>query len=828
MPNELILNPLSILDTAGHTVKALTRRKVSFAPHNGSNTGSFGNATWLPNGLINTGYAANPTGVVDYAGAVGDLMNNRIVAACVDAKARAMATAPAVIEKLEGGQWKRIDHDAAHLLNAPNDFHSYYDVQFATTAYEDTKGQGFWRIEYTKGNVPGEIWPAHPDKFQVLGTSDKYISGYRFEGETGVQELENKDVIHFRRVLNLHNGRIGWTPLLAGHVQIHGDNASAIYQSAITDNAGVMSLLIAIKDGLQNQQSVATGQIQEMVEALKRKLRGPGAGAIVGLNLPVDVHKMGYSPDEMAIDKLIQYFTTSICALEGVDPIIIHMAGGSDQPTYKNSEQAIEDFWRRTIVPTNLQRDAALTTQYLPLWGLDNKTHRVARDYDNVPAMQEDRDAKHQRYREDYKAGAYDLWQYQTFLGLTPTEEMRGVFYQKPKAEAAGEGEAPATTPDVAAKSIEAIAWTDEELDAMTEPYEVKYDPNQPRDSDGKFGHGGAGIHKVGHEVSIHTHGGAVQKGIVTENDHEGISLDVTITTNMSGREYTRTRSRWFEHGDIAEIENHTIGEKTNHRPDSQSLIKELIGSTKLDNVTRKLLTEDRYDVEASYIGNNTTQLKLIPKHTDGLSVHQGADGVRTFYDPHYATVENDIVRLKPEVPHRVSEVLPEQSGMMYRGMSHEEMQHIEKSGKVWSSGEYNVISGQENTTLWTTRIGSAESYASGIAPAHRKATFGHPAYVIQAPMADDSDRNVRLDKQVGGDELHVNRKVPKDEITAIVELRPVAQSEMTLFLEKRDDGHYTGTGTGRGEAWLVPMPIKGGRKSEGKALIELTDWING
>lgn len=468
MPNELVARPLSILDTAGEAVKALTKRKVAFAPQNGGI--NYSNPTFLPNGLINGGMAIGANGI-DYTAPVGDPLTNRVVRACVNAKATAMASAPAILEKLEGGQWKQVDHECVNLLNTPNDYHSYYDLQYATTAAEDTTGQAYWRLEFTRGGIPGEIWVEHPSKFAVEGERDEFISGYRFTGETGVTELEDREVIHFRRALDLLNTRHGTTPLQAGHPQVHGDNNAAIYQSAITDNAGVMSLLIALREAQVAQQGVVTGQIQEMVEALKRKLRGRGAASIVGLNLPVDVHKMGYSPDEMAISELIRYFTVSICALLETDPIIIHMAAGKDAPTYANFKEATEDFWSRTIVPTNTRRDAVLRVQYLPLWGLDPAQYRVSRDYSGVPAMQEDKDALHQRYREDYKAGAFDLWQYQTYLGLQPDESMKGKFYQPAPKPGVGDGQ-------------------DMPTDANA-PAAKSFNPNEPRDKDGKWAIGG-------------------------------------------------------------------------------------------------------------------------------------------------------------------------------------------------------------------------------------------------------------------------------------------------------------------------------------------------
>lgn len=507
MPSEYFTNPLAILDTAGETVKALARRKVSFAPQTGSSPGSL-NVGFLPGGLINTGLPSMFGDAPNYFGNVADPMGNRIIAACVNAKATAMASAPAILQQFEDGQWKQVDHEAVDLLNTPNPYHSYFDCQYATTALEDTTGEAYWRIEFDGRQMPGEIWTEHPGKFQVVGTTDEYISGYKFQQEAGgVIELEDRDVIHFRRALNLHNARNGWTPLFAGNPQVHGDNAASVYQAAVLDNAGVMSLLISLREQLQSQQGVVTNQIKEMVEALKRKLRGPGAGAIVGLNLPVDVHKMGYSPDEMAIDKLIRYFTTTICALLEVDPIIIHMASGPDSPTYANFKEAVEDFWSRTIVPTNMRRDAVLRTQYLPLWNLDPAEYRISRDYSQIPAMQEDKAQLSGKVCGEYKAGIIDRYTAKNALHYDVSDEDKGVYAAPAKPGDAADGEAPDAVAGKAWRvtSVKELPLKEIFSDSYyangrigdicpdADSLKLWQESDHPRSDDGKFGHGGGG-----------------------------------------------------------------------------------------------------------------------------------------------------------------------------------------------------------------------------------------------------------------------------------------------------------------------------------------------
>ena len=114
-----------------------------------------------------------------------------------------------------------------------------------------------------------------------------------------------------------------------------------------------------------------------------------------------------------------------------------------------------------------------------------------------------------------------------------------------------------------------------------------------------------------------------------------------------------------------------------------------------------------------------------------------------SLYDPEYFDIEEDTLvsdtgeivgrkdKLVPK-PHAVLRLPAEkQEGMMYRGMSGDEMKSILETGKVKSKGEYNFTGGQEGLTYFDINPASAESYASSFAPAQHKPTFDRPAYVI-------------------------------------------------------------------------------------------------
>jgi len=383
-----------------------------------------------------------------------------VVAACVNVIAQALSDAPPYLENREGTVWARVEtHPVIELLHAPNGYYGSPHLWSATAASECTAGQAFWRIEKNGAGLPAELWWEDARRFRALGDAEHFIRGYRFQTERGGWvELENDDVIHFRQALNPYNPREGRTPLSTGLRQVALDNGIATYSGSILRNSGVMSLLISAKDASSGAQ-ITPGQIQEFVDKLKQRLFGDGAGGIAGLNLPIDVQKMSYSPDEMAVDKLTNYAEASICALLGVDPMVCGLGSGTLQKTYANMSEALNDFWERRIIPTKNRHSEELGAQLLPLFGLDPKDFRIAWDYSKVAALQENEDQKHARVRADFQAGLMDMFSAQTALGIAGDESYRGIFYGGPKHSAAA--------------------------------HEAKSSPGQPREQNGCWNEGG-------------------------------------------------------------------------------------------------------------------------------------------------------------------------------------------------------------------------------------------------------------------------------------------------------------------------------------------------
>jgi HK97 family phage portal protein len=426
MPNEFVVDRPGALAALGRAMKTITRN----IPYSGGTYygrgSAFGGGLAGWNGAIN--YATQAGAKFDYDEAAGNLLDNSTVAVCVDRVAQAVNEAPPILQKKNSaGAWETAgDHDCIALLNKPmQNENGYGGVHLwgATAAFECVHGEAKWILEFTRGGAPAEIRIEDPTRVVPYGDPDNFIKGYKFWPVGGAPlELDQRQVVHFRHALNHNDTRVGWGPMQTGKRQVAGDNAVSSYHAALLRNNAMASMLVSFKEQVSSND-VTPDQFQAWIAQFRRHFSGEGIGGVAGMNLPLEVHKLGYSPDEMALDKLVSYYETKICALIGVDPMVAGLGSGTEHRTYANMGEAINDFWERRIKPTKNRYTSELGAQYLPLWDLDPNEYRIGWDYSDVGALQENEQQLYGQMNEAYKAGWLKKSEARARVGLEVTPE---------------------------------------------------------------------------------------------------------------------------------------------------------------------------------------------------------------------------------------------------------------------------------------------------------------------------------------------------------------------------------------------------------------------
>lgn len=390
---------MSFVEELGLSVKSSLSRaakSIPFSRYGGNN--SYGGFGMMDAASAAALYSSQPGSKLDYATIARRLEDNGVVAACVDSIAQALADAPAILQRRDGDTWKRVpDHPCLDLLHNPNGFYSSAHLWAATAGMSSTYGNGFWRLAWDNYKVrPREIW-WEPTLAPVYD-ENSFISAYNVRVDGKPYRLERDEVVHFRHALNPRNPRWGYSPLQSVIRQIAGDNAAATYQVSILNRSGVASMIVTMKDMADMAQRQIAAQVTPAkVEDFRKKLHdattGDRAGSIAATSLPLDVKVLGYSPEQLALDKLIAYYESRICAALRVPPMVVGLSAGDATKTYANYPEAIKDFWQRCIQPMQKRQSMDLSTQFLPHFNLDPTVYRIWWDYSEVEALQENEES---------------------------------------------------------------------------------------------------------------------------------------------------------------------------------------------------------------------------------------------------------------------------------------------------------------------------------------------------------------------------------------------------------------------------------------------------
>ena len=219
---------------------------------------------------------------------------------------------------------------------------------------------------------------------------------------------------------------------------------------------------------------------------------------------------------------------------------------------------------------------------------------------------------------------------------------------------------------------------------------------------------------------------------------------------------------------------------------------------------------------EDKWNGDKVTTFAIEPKASDIPDTWKVfSEGEHTTaYDPTMAHVEvmtPDHSMVASNTPGQSAFPLQEgEASKFYRGMSFEEYQHAVATGKIASSGEYNIGEHEKGLTYFSTDPLQASSYANGFAPWPFIATPGHPAVVVEI---DNKGLDVSVDPH-RPTEIGVKGDVPMSAVTRAFIGSPIMISSGREEV-KQGMGKPPSTGSGASPSnslvWTQAAKVPGG-----------------
>lgn len=374
----------------------------------------------------------------DYKAAAGPLDQNPAVSICLNWIADNYVEAELEVRKTDGKKEPIPSHPLVKLLDRPNPYYDG-DTLWATTIRDYcVDGNAYWlKARGLRGaGRPLELWHVPYWQMRPVYPPDgsEYLKGYEYHVDGKWLPVEARDVVHFAFARDYsRGGRVGIGRLTPLAREIFTDNECATYTAALLKNMGMPSFILNPKDSEVEINASSRTDLESMWKQFTRD--GRGKPLIPSVAMTAD--RIGFSPDEMALDKIRQVPEARICGALRIPAMVVGLSVGENQRTYANLGEARAAAYEECLMPMQSRMAATLLHQLLPDLG-DAEKQVVRYDYSRVRALSEDQDAKAARAYAGYKNGVLMRSEARSALGLESGPEDE-VYFVEPGGASAPE-----------------------------------------------------------------------------------------------------------------------------------------------------------------------------------------------------------------------------------------------------------------------------------------------------------------------------------------------------------------------------------------------------
>jgi HK97 family phage portal protein len=353
------------------------------------------------------GYAGNTWGRnVNYAQAVGEPLDNSIVAATVGWIGRTFPEAPIrVVKETTSGEEVVPAHPLTMKLRQPNPYYSGALMWMPVMMSYILDGNAYLLKERTNGGDVLNLWYVPHWTMEPRWTGPtEYVSYYDYRVDGQTTKIDPKDVVHLRNGIDPRNTRKGLSQIKSVIREIYSDNMATQYSAAMLSNFGTPGMILSPANADQSFTPAQAGVIKQNVI---EKTTGDRRGEPVIFLDPVKVDIPTFAPNQMNVRE--SQFTPEerVSAVIGVPAIVVGLGSGLQRSTFANYEQSREAAYQSYLVPVQRVIAADLTTQLLVDFG-GAPDERVEFDYSEVSALNEDADKVATRAGQLFMQGIID------------------------------------------------------------------------------------------------------------------------------------------------------------------------------------------------------------------------------------------------------------------------------------------------------------------------------------------------------------------------------------------------------------------------------------
>jgi hypothetical protein len=363
---------------------------------------------------------------IDWAGEAAPYYNNPIVAIGAS-KIGAMigeATLTLQVKDAKTGQWvndvsPRLQ--AMRVFEAPNPHQTWSQIEQAMALSWFIFGECYLFVRRNLLDqvvgflyIPnGRISPM-ADKYNLDNT--KLITYFEYTPPGGSTiEIQERDILYIQKGIHPSDSKRGYSAVMQSVREIVLWNDSATRQAANVRNIAQGKVLFPkpSEKGI-NPTPEQVGATRNLITELVRDR----AGKSVMVPFEVGMSDLTQSPDKLEMDKLSQKSIDVLCAAMGGDAMAFGLPSSSK--TYDNLSEALDALGKQTILPMLAAWCPVFSKVVLPDFNLNPAQYRFWYDTSDVSWLQDETDAEHERYRENFKVGGMSVESFKLKIGETP------------------------------------------------------------------------------------------------------------------------------------------------------------------------------------------------------------------------------------------------------------------------------------------------------------------------------------------------------------------------------------------------------------------------
>jgi HK97 family phage portal protein len=298
------------------------------------------------------------------------------------------------------------DHPLLDLLRRPNPMMTGHDLWELTQTYLEVTGRAFWYLENGPFGVPANIWilPTQNVTPRRRDDSPNPIDYYEYRTGRRYQEFPLESVVFFRYPDPRDPYVGGLSPLRACYEQVVLTSEFAATKSAIYENRGIPSALIAPDDLIGEEER------DRLENEWNRKFRRGGAGRVVVAESNMKLQLLSQSMGDLAALADMKATKEDIA-----NAFHVPIAFFTTQTNLANLQASQAQHMTQAISPRVSRRDNRLNHSLVPLFDPSGRLFLSSED-----PMPVDQEAGLAQLGLDLEYGVLSINEVRSGRGLAP------------------------------------------------------------------------------------------------------------------------------------------------------------------------------------------------------------------------------------------------------------------------------------------------------------------------------------------------------------------------------------------------------------------------